>query len=57
MRHDLVDEVVLMIHPLILGTGRRLFPDGSAFQQLSLIATVTSGTGVILATYRPVSQS
>src|SRR5262249_42373779 len=34
MRHYLVDKYVLMIHPLVLGSGRRLFPDGSPFATL-----------------------
>ncbi len=53
MRRDLIDEYVLQIHPLVLGTGRRLFPDGSPLTNLSLVDTVTTGTGVIIATYRP----
>jgi dihydrofolate reductase len=53
MRRDLVDEFVLVIHPLVLGTGRRLFPDGGAPARLSLVDTRTTTTGVIVATYRP----
>lgn len=56
MRHDLIDEYVLQIHPLVLGTGRRLFPDGSPLTKLGLVDSVTAGTGVIIATYRPVSK-
>jgi dihydrofolate reductase len=52
-RHDLVDEYVLMIHPLILGSGRRLFPDGSPFASLRLVDSVTTTTGVVIATYGP----
>jgi dihydrofolate reductase len=53
MRHDLVDEYVLQIHPLVLGTGRRLFPDGSPLTNLNLVEAVTTDTGVIIATYQP----
>jgi dihydrofolate reductase len=53
MRRDLVDEFVLVIHPLVLGTGRRMFPDGGAPASLSLVDTRTTTTGVIVATYRP----
>jgi dihydrofolate reductase len=53
MRRDLVDEYVLMIHPLVLGSGRRLFPDGGAPASLQLVNTVTTTTGVVIATYRP----
>ncbi len=53
MRRDLIDEYLLLIHPLVLGTGRRLFPDGSPLTNLTLVDTVTTGTGVIIATYRP----
>ncbi|HEY0454119.1 dihydrofolate reductase family protein [Actinophytocola sp.] len=52
MRHDLVDEYLLSIYPLILGTGRRLFPDGAPVADLDLVDSVTTTTGVVLATYR-----
>jgi dihydrofolate reductase len=53
MRRNLVDEYVLQIHPLILGSGRRLFPGGSPFTALRLVDTKTTTTGVVIATYRP----
>lgn len=53
MRRDLIDEYVLQIHPLVLGKGRRLFPNGRPSTHLSLVDSVTTGTGVIIATYRP----
>lgn len=53
MRHDLIDEYVLQIHPLILGTGRHLFADGGALAALKLVETKTTTTGVVIATYRP----
>jgi dihydrofolate reductase len=46
----LVDRYVLLIHPLVLGTGLRLF-DGSDFGKLRLVDSVATGTGVIIATY------
>jgi dihydrofolate reductase len=52
-RRNLIDEYVLMIHPLILGRGRRLFPDGASPADLRLVNSVTTTTGVIIATYRP----
>lgn len=51
MRRKLIDEIVLQIHPIVLGKGRRLFPNGSAFASLSLVDSVTMPTGVIIATY------
>ncbi len=53
MRRNLVDEFVLLIHPLVLGSGRRLFPDGGAFAALRLVDTKTTTTGVVIATYQP----
>jgi dihydrofolate reductase len=53
MRHRLVDEYVLSIHPLILGSGRRLFPEGSPFAKLQLVESVTTTTGVLIGTFRP----
>ena len=51
-RQNLIDEYVLLIHPLVLGRGRRLFPDGAAPADLRLVNSVTTTTGVIIATYR-----
>jgi dihydrofolate reductase len=53
MRRNLVDEYVLLIHPLVLGSGRRLFTDDGAFAALRLVDTRTTTTGVVIATYQP----
>lgn len=50
---NLIDTYVLMIHPLVLGSGRHLFPDGGALTTLQLVATSTTPTGVVIATYQP----
>ncbi len=52
MRRNLVDEYVLLIHPLVLGSGRRLFADGGAFAALRLVGIKTTTTGVVIATYQ-----
>jgi dihydrofolate reductase len=52
MRRNLVDQYVLLIHPLVLGTGRRLFPDGGAPATLRLLDTKTTTTGVVITTYQ-----
>jgi dihydrofolate reductase len=57
MRANLVDEYVLLIHPLVLGTGRRLFSDGGASADLRLVDTKTTTTGVVIATYQPVEPA
>jgi dihydrofolate reductase len=49
----LVDEFVLLIHPLVLGSGQTLFGEGSRIP-LSLEGTKTTATGVVIATFRPV---
>ena len=48
---DLVDQYVLLVHPLLLGSGRCLFAADAPRQQLTLTNSVTTTTGVILATY------
>jgi dihydrofolate reductase len=53
MRRNLVDRYLLMIHPLVLGSGRRLFTDGGSSAALRLVDTKTSTTGVVIATYEP----
>lgn len=57
LRHEIIDEYVLMIHPLVLGTGRRLFADGGAFTPLRLVDSTPTTTGVLIATYRPAERA
>jgi dihydrofolate reductase len=51
--HDLIDEYKLWIHPIILGSGKRLFADGFDKSSLELVDTKSLGTGVVIVTYRP----
>ena len=53
MAADLIDEYLLTIAPLVLGTGRRMFPDG-VHRSLRLTDSTTTGAGVIVATYAAV---
>jgi dihydrofolate reductase len=52
MAADLIDEYLLMIHPLVLGSGRRLFPE-KVYVPLRLTNSVTTATGVVIASYEP----
>ena len=52
-RRDLIDRFMLMIHPVVLGEGRRMFADDGTFANLRLVDSVTTTTGVIIATYEP----
>jgi dihydrofolate reductase len=51
MAHDLVDEYRLLVYPVVLGSGRRLFRDGAPPRSLKLAAATTTSTGVVVATY------
>lgn len=55
-RHDLIDEYRLMIHPVVLGRGKKLFADGNAESALTLVDIMTTNTGVAVFTYRPASR-
>jgi dihydrofolate reductase len=57
MRRNLVDVYVLLIHPLVLGSGRHLFTDGGAPATLRLVDSVTTTTGVVIATYQTSEQT
>lgn len=52
MRAGLVDELELVISPVVAGTGRRLFEDAEAVHQLELTHSVTSPSGALLVGYR-----
>ena len=49
----LVDEYRLMIEPIVLGGGKRLFPDDAWSRPLELVSATTAATGVLICTYRP----
>jgi dihydrofolate reductase len=51
--HDLVDEYVLMIEPILLGGGKRIFPEDGRSRPLELASTTTASTGVLICTYKP----
>ena len=52
LRHDLVDEYRLLVFPVVLGRGRRLFPEGFA-TTLQLVEAAPFSSGVVALTYRP----
>jgi dihydrofolate reductase len=52
IERDLVDEYRLMIEPILLGGGKRLFPDDGGARALELVSATTTGTGVLICTYR-----
>ena len=53
MQRNLIDEYVLLIHPIVLGSGKRLFTDGGAYASLRLVSSKTTEKGVVIATYQP----
>jgi dihydrofolate reductase len=57
MQRNLIDTYVLLVHPLVLGTGRRLFPADGPNITLQLVDTKTTSTGVVITTYRPAAPS
>ena len=50
--NDLVDEYNLMIEPVILGGGKRLFPNDGVLRGLELVSSTTAGTGVQICRFR-----
>jgi dihydrofolate reductase len=52
-KHNLVDLYVLLIHPMVLGSGRRLFPEGGIYANLRLVKCLSTPNGVIVAAYEP----
>jgi dihydrofolate reductase len=56
MEHELVDEYRLLIHPVVLGSGKRLFADGTTPAALELIDTKTTSRGVVVHVYQPAGK-
>ncbi|MGI8707273.1 MAG: dihydrofolate reductase family protein [Actinomycetota bacterium] len=57
MHLDLVDEYQLMIHPIVLGSGKRLFDGGLPIRTLELVDTKTTSTGVVILIYRAAEKA
>jgi dihydrofolate reductase len=53
LRDGLLDELRLMVHPVVVGSGKRLFEDGGDQRALKLVDSKTFGTGVLYLTYQP----
>jgi dihydrofolate reductase len=53
IEHDLIDEYRLLVFPVHLGSGKKLFRDGAKAAALRLVRATMSSTGVIIATYQP----
>lgn len=57
IQHDLVDEFRVMIDPLLLGGGKRIFPDDGERRALRLVESEVTATGAILASYAPAERA
>lgn len=53
VQNDLLDELTLLVHPVIVGKGKRLFNDGDALKRLKLTRTRVTRSGVALLSYQP----
>ena len=53
LEHGLADEVLLLVFPVLLGTGKRIFADGTPPRELALVSTKAVSSGVVISTYRP----
>jgi dihydrofolate reductase len=57
LRHDLVDELRFLVSPVVLGSGRRFFNDGSPPKVMELAEASTFASGVLALTYRPLREA
>lgn len=53
LHDDLLDELTLMVHPVVVGSGKRLFKEEGALKRLNLADSKTTRTGVVILTYLP----
>jgi dihydrofolate reductase len=57
LERDLVDEMNLLIYPVVLGQGLRLFPDKGQTHRLELLSSTVTPSGVMIQTYRPAGRA
>jgi dihydrofolate reductase len=53
LEHELADEILLLVFPVLLGTGKRFFSDGTPPRELALVSSRPGRSGVIINTYKP----
>ena len=56
LRHNLIDQMHIWTHPITIGTGKKLFAEGTQPEHLKLVDSKISTDGVIFATYEPVGE-
>lgn len=56
MQHDLIDEYRLMLHPIVVGSGKRLFGEGTDRKVLRLVETKTFSSGIVILSYQPAGK-
>jgi dihydrofolate reductase len=56
MQHDLIDEYRLMVHPVVVGSGKRLFKDKTDMKVLKLVDTKTFSSGIVVLSYQPAGK-
>lgn len=56
LQQDLLDELILLVHPVVAGKGKRLFKDGDALKRMHLVSTKATRTGTVILTYQPVKE-
>jgi dihydrofolate reductase len=54
IEHDLADEVIVMLEPILVGGGKRLWPQDGQARKLELVSAVPAATGTVVCTYKPV---
>ena len=53
LEQGLLDELILLVHPVVAGNGKRLFKDGGSLKRLKLLSSKTTRTGTVILTYQP----
>jgi dihydrofolate reductase len=56
LEHGLADEIVLLVDPVLLGTGKRIFADGTPARAFELASTTATPTGIVVNSYKPVGS-
>lgn len=57
LEHDLVDEFILHLYPVVVGDGLRLFPERGQTHDLTLVESHSTPSGVTIQTYRPAGRA